>query len=91
MATTWLKTASPTCWSKLQARVEGTQAFGALGKAIGDRLQAPGRRCLTSAGIEQASLEELKALCASLATYGGTALFHMQGVTPEAGQVSAAR
>ena len=67
--------------------MEGTQAFGALGKAIGDRLQAAGKKVPYLRGLEQASLEELKSLCASLATYGGTALFHMQGVTPEAGQV----
>jgi predicted aconitase len=35
-------------------------------------------------GVERASLEELKAFCASLATYGGAALFHMSGITPEA-------
>jgi predicted aconitase len=72
----------------VQAGVEGTQVFGALGKAIGDRLQATGKKVPYMRGIEQASLEELKALCASLATFGGTALFHMQGVTPEAGQVA---
>ncbi|MGC1377235.1 MAG: aconitase X, partial [Anaerolineales bacterium] len=30
-----------------------------------------------------ASLEELKSFSASLATYGGLALFHMEGITPE--------
>jgi predicted aconitase len=35
-------------------------------------------------GVAGASLEELKSFCASLATYGGAALFHMQGITPEA-------
>jgi predicted aconitase len=33
-------------------------------------------------------LEELKSFCASLATYGGAALFHLPGVTPEAGLYS---
>jgi predicted aconitase len=78
----------PDLLVELQARVEGTQAFGALGKAIGDRLQAAGKKVPYLRGVEQASLEELKALCASLATYGGTALFHLQGLTPEAGQVT---
>jgi predicted aconitase len=36
-------------------------------------------------GIAEASLEELKSFCASLATYGGVGLFHMPGITPEAG------
>jgi predicted aconitase len=78
----------PDLLVELQAVVEGTQAFGALGKAIGDRLQAAGKKVPYLRGLEQASLEELKALCASLATFGGTALFHMQGVTPEAGLVT---
>jgi phosphomecalonate degydratase large subunit len=78
----------PDLLVEVQAGVEGTQAFGALGKAIGDRLQAAGKRVPYMRGLQQASLEELKALCASLATYGGTALFHMQGITPEAGQVA---
>jgi hypothetical protein len=77
----------PDLLVELQARLEGTQAFGASGKAIGDRLQAAGKKVPYIRGVERASLEELKALCASLATFGGTALFHMQGVTPEAGLV----
>jgi predicted aconitase len=28
-------------------------------------------------------MEELKSFCASIATYGGLALFHMEGITPE--------
>jgi predicted aconitase len=78
----------PDLLVEVPAGVEGTQAFGALGKAIGDRLQAAGKKVPYLRGLEQASLEELKALCASLATFGGTALFHMQDVTPEAGQVA---
>ena len=34
--------------------------------------------------IDNASVENLKSFCASIATYGGTALFHMEGITPEA-------
>lgn len=65
-----------------------TAWFGALGKAIGERLQERGGRPVPYiTGIESASLEELKSFCASIATYGGAALFHMQGVTPEAGMV----
>jgi len=82
------ETRQPDLLVEVRTRMEGTHAFGALGKAIGDRLQASGKKVPYLRGIEQASLEELKALCASLATYGGTALFHMQGITPEAGQVT---
>jgi hypothetical protein len=64
---------------------QATHWFGALGKAIGERLESLGQRPVPYiTGVEQASLEELKAFCASIATYGGTALFHMPGITPEA-------
>jgi predicted aconitase len=39
-------------------------------------------------GIEKASVENLKSFCASVATYGGVALFHMEGITPEAASVT---
>ncbi|MBP1694001.1 MAG: hypothetical protein H6Q37_1884 [Chloroflexi bacterium] len=64
---------------------DSTFLFGALGKLIGERLEGlPGRRVPFIRGVERASLEELKSFCASLATYGGVALFHMEGITPEA-------
>ncbi len=64
-----------------------THVFGALGKWIGEKLESlPGRRVPFIRGIPGASLEALKSFCASLATYGGVALFHMQDVTPEAAQ-----
>ena len=64
---------------------QGTAWFGALGKAIGERLQALGGQPVAYIqGVAGASLEELKSFCASLATYGGAALFHMEGITPEA-------
>lgn len=62
-----------------------THEFGALGQAIGRRLEKAGKKVPYIEGIESASLEELKAFCASLATYGGVALFHLPGITPEAG------
>jgi predicted aconitase len=61
-------------------------AFGVLGKAIGQKLEAYAEKPVAYIrGVGQASLEELKSFCASLATYGGAALFHMEDVTPEAG------
>ena len=79
---------------QVQARLEGengaprTHLFGALGRVIGEQLAALGLRPIPYIqGIEGASLEELKSFCASIATYGGTALFHMEGITPEAGLV----
>ncbi len=62
--------------------------FGALGKAIGQKLEAMGKKTIPYiVGLESASLEDLKSFCASLATYGGAALFHMNGITPESNLV----
>ncbi|MCX6778231.1 MAG: aconitase X catalytic domain-containing protein [Candidatus Micrarchaeota archaeon] len=55
--------------------------FGALGFAIGKKI---GNKIPYIRGVPRASEEQLKSLCASIATYGGTAMFHMEGITPEA-------
>jgi predicted aconitase len=71
---------------EVQAHPSGTADFGALGKAIGEWVEALGRKPIPwITGMHSASIEELKSFCASLATYGGLAMFHMQGITPEAG------
>jgi predicted aconitase len=76
----------PSLSVQVEARIEGTAQFGALGKVIGEELQADQLKPVSFiTGVERASLEELKSFSASLATYGGAALFHMQGITPEAG------
>ena len=67
----------------------GTHHFGALGKVIGNKLEGETHKQVpTIAGIPQASVEALKSFCASIATYGGVGLFHMQGITPEAAQMT---
>jgi predicted aconitase len=63
--------------------VKGTDEFGVLGKIIGDKLGELGKKIPYITGIELATIEELKSFCASVATYGGVALFHMEGITPE--------
>ncbi|MFW9895198.1 MAG: aconitase X [Candidatus Thorarchaeota archaeon] len=63
--------------------VSGTNEFGVLGKIIGDKLVELGKKIPYITGIPSATVEELKSFCASIATYGGTALFHMEGITPE--------
>ena len=85
----------PVVRVQVKARMEaengapGTHLFGALGRTIGEQLAASGLRPVPYIqGIERATLEELKSFCASLATYGGTALFHMAGITPEAAAVA---
>jgi len=75
----------PDLHVRVTTQIEGSYQFGALGKAAGEAMQAAGKRSVAYiSGIERASVEELKSLCASLATYGGAALFHIPGVTPEA-------
>lgn len=66
--------------------VNGTHEYGAMGKVIGQILEKDGRRPVPYIlGVNHANLEELKSFCPSLATYGGAALFHIPGITPEAG------
>ncbi len=68
---------------KVKAKVEGTARFGTLGKVIGDILDGNTDWTIPYIrGIPRATTDELKAFCASVATYGGTALFHMEGITP---------
>jgi len=70
---------------EVEATLDGNDDFGALGKVIGDQLQGmEGRPVPLIHGVSKASLESLKSFAASLATYGGAALFHMEGITPEA-------
>jgi predicted aconitase len=72
----------------VQAKLSETMDFGALGKAAGEKLEAAGKgSVIYFRGVgqnEPASMEKLKSLCASLATYGGAAMFHIEGITPEA-------
>ncbi len=68
---------------KLNAPIKGTDEFGVLGKLIGDKLVELEKKIPYITGISMATVEELKSFCASVATYGGVALFHMEGITPE--------
>jgi len=68
---------------KINAPVNGTDEFGVLGKIIGDKLVELGKKIPYIKGISSATVEDLKSFCASVATYGGVALFHMEGITPE--------
>jgi predicted aconitase len=63
----------------VEANIRTVAEFGALGKAIGDKIK---NKIAYIRGIKKAGIEELKAYCASIATYGGTALFYMEGITP---------
>jgi predicted aconitase len=69
----------------VEVKIRDNADFGALGKAIGNKVQAwEGFRVPYIQGIGSASVENLKSFSASIATYGGVGLFHMDGITPEA-------
>jgi predicted aconitase len=77
----------PQITVEVQARLEDTTAFGALGKLVGQRIESDRRKPVVYLrGIPGATVEQLKSFSASLATYGGAAMFHMEGITPEAAQ-----
>jgi predicted aconitase len=76
---------APTVTVQVRAPLADTSDYGALGQAIGRRLEtAAGTPVPYIEGIAQVSADNLKSLCASIATYGGVALFHIPGVTPGA-------
>ena len=76
----------PDILVEVMGKPAGTHEFGALGKVIGEKLgKLQGKKLPFLQGIVQASVDELKSFCASLATYGGAAMFHMEDITPEAG------
>ncbi|MGB7538995.1 MAG: aconitase X catalytic domain-containing protein [Anaerolineales bacterium] len=76
----------------VSARLSDTSDYGALGKIIGERLEAAGRKAIPwIADVNEPTMEQLKSLCASAATYGGLAMFYIPGITPEAAGLVAPR
>ncbi len=69
---------------ELEAELDDESDFGALGALVGERI-GPRRPLLRlrDASAGRAGIDALKSLAASLATYGGTAIFALEGVTPE--------
>ena len=79
----------PGITANVKTTISSNDAFGALGKAIGQKLEGFSEKPIAYiTGIAHASVDNLKSFCASIATYGGAAMFHMQEITPEAGLVS---
>jgi predicted aconitase len=69
---------------QINADLPDTRDFGALGVAIGKAIETRKTKAIPYIrGISAASVDQLKSFCASVATYGGLALFHMEGITPE--------
>jgi len=72
---------------QVEASLTDTRDFGALGVAVGRAIESRQVKAIPYLrGIPAATVEQLKSLCASIATYGGLAMFHMEGVTPESAQ-----
>jgi predicted aconitase len=68
----------PQVHVKVDAMLAAVPDFGALGYVVGKKI---GPKIPLFEGIEGAHVEQLKSLCASIATYGGTALFHTHDAT----------
>jgi hypothetical protein len=64
---------------EVQSKLTKPYDFGLLGYVIGERT---GKTIPYITGISKATTEDLKSFSASVATYGGVALFHMEGITP---------
>jgi hypothetical protein len=71
----------PTLTVDVDAELESAEDFSAMGYFVGGVVKngIPYFR-----GIESAGLEEFKTLSAALASSGGVAMFHIEGLTPEA-------
>ncbi len=64
---------------EIDVELKETDDFGLLGQVIGERT---GKEIPYITGIKQATMEQLKSFSASVATYGGVAIFHIEGITP---------
>ncbi|MCK4551076.1 MAG: aconitase X catalytic domain-containing protein, partial [Candidatus Aenigmarchaeota archaeon] len=62
------------------AKIETLDDFSALGYAIGKKIE---NKIPYITGIKNADADQLKIFSASIATYGGTALFYIEGITPK--------
>jgi len=77
----------PSLTVQVEANLTGTRDFGGLGVAVGRAIESGPMKVIPYLrGIPAATVDQLKSLCASLATYGGLSMFHMQGITPESAQ-----
>jgi predicted aconitase len=68
----------------IQAKIENNDDFGLLGEVIGKRTR---KEIPYITGINDATTDQLKSFCASIATFGGIALFHMERITPNRTQI----
>jgi predicted aconitase len=64
---------------EVKARMRSATDFGALGYVVGTRAQG---EVAYLSGIAHASVDDLRSLCASLPTYGGQPIVHLEDLTP---------
>jgi len=76
----------PTFTVKVKTKVESLSDWGALGYALGNASEG---KIPYIMGLPHTSVDNLKSFGASVITYGGSPLYHIQGVTPEASEYKA--
>jgi predicted aconitase len=72
---------------QIEAELTDTRDFGALGVVVGRAIESRRTKLIPYLrGIPTATVDQLKSFCASVATYGGLSMFHMERITPESAQ-----
>ena len=74
----------PDVLIRVDADLKFNSDFGALGYYVGKQVK---NRIPYFTGIKEANTDQLKALGAAMAASGAVALYHAEGLTPEAGQM----
>jgi len=72
----------PTMLVDVTAKLENMEDYSAMGYSTGKKA---GNGVPYFRGVKRARLEDLKTLSAALASSGGVAMYHVRGITPEAG------
>lgn len=75
----------PTLLVKVSAELSDIADFGALGYYVGKLVR---KGVPYFKGIKHANVDQLKALGAAMAASGAVALYHVEGITPEAAMMS---
>jgi predicted aconitase len=71
----------PQALVEVDAKLEDSADFGALGYVVGKQVK---NKIPYFVGIKEADSDQLKALGAAMAASGAVALYHIEGMTPEA-------
>lgn len=74
----------PTLRVEVEAPLRSPEDFSTMGYYVGKVVKDGVPEFV---GVKSAGVEELKTMSAALASSGGVAMFHIQGLTPEAGTI----